>query len=111
MNELLGWYGYSSVDRNDLSKSSKVDSGESHKTRSGVNSSMVSNMQNRRHQIMQNSQRGGGGDGPSSRTTNSTPDRCGNSSSPESQSHSPSNANTSNAIDTQGWYTNSHKLY
>lgn len=99
MNELLGWYGYSNVDRNDLSKSSKINIADSQK--SNVNILMVPNAQKRRR-------RGSGADGfsntviASSRTTTSTPDRCGNSSSPDSHCHSYSPSASKN-IEKQGW--------
>lgn len=85
MNELLGWYGYSNVDRNDLTKCSRFPTTTVHLEADLV--SPTSTHHARQMRLLNTTATTTATSSvaaPSSRTTNSTPDRCNNSTSPES---------------------------
>lgn len=83
MNELLGWYGYSNVDRNDLTKCSRFPTTTVHLDTDLASSTGASTHHARQMRLL-NTTATSSVAAPSSRTTNSTPDRCNNSTSPES---------------------------
>lgn len=100
MNELLGWYGYSNVDRNDLTKSSRFPTTTVH-LEADLASSTGANTHHARQMRLLNTTATATA-APSSRTTNSTPDRCNNSTSPESSGrHSKSPSVTAITIATK----------
>lgn len=111
MNELLGWYGYGNVDRNDLAKCSRLASSS---TNSNMDLSSSSTKTNNQKLTRNNSQTTMNkmSTAPSSRTTNSTPERYTNNSSPESSSrHSPSpTIGKTNLIDKKGLHNFLTKL-
>lgn len=110
MNELLGWYGYSNVDRNDLTKCSRFPTTTVH-----LEADLPASTGTSTHQVRQmrlsaaTTTATSSVTAPSSRTTNSTPDRCNNSTSPEScgrHSKSPNVTtitNTTKLNDKLGW--------
>lgn len=100
MNELLGWYGYSNVDRNDLTKSSRITS-----SMDTSGTYLVDHTINLKSMNTIKTTAKIPPPATSSRTTNSTPEHYKNSSSPDSSGrHSKSPIALRKLIDKQGLY-------